>query len=143
MRRPSIAFTVACAVAWLVMGCGGSSPTSTSGLLKTNGNNCGAAYGLRAKTMHVTTVCGGVVGYPPVRVKLRVGERFEVTSADVERLGPLTVEGYAVERTSAYGASVDYKVRRAGTAMLIFHGPYCEKSVHRECTAFVIVARQR
>jgi hypothetical protein len=136
-----MALTVGCVIAWLVAGCGGNSSTSTSVMLTTNGNNCGSAYGLTSATRQAATICGGVVGYPPVRVTLHRGERFVVRAAKITHVTAfpgLTAHGAAIKLTSRQGSSTHYVAKRGGIATLGANTRYCQKRTHGGCVAFVI-----
>ena len=138
MRRSRVALA-GIALALALSACGGIGTASTTLRISTD-NNCGGAYVLKSATAQVGTVCGGIVGYPPVRVALRPGERFEVIAARIigtTRYPALQAHGSAISRASSHGASVTDIATRHGRATLT-STRYCEKPVNRECVAFAI-----
>jgi len=133
---------VIAAVLALVSASCGASATKPPGLRVSTENYCGSAYLLTSRTTHVGTECGGVIGYPPVHVTLRLGEHFEVSAA--AKLGAihfpiLQVHGGAVKRTSSSGSSVTYVAVDPGSAALVAKSRYCVKSSSDECVAFQLV----
>lgn len=140
IMRSIAAFAGVFSLALLLAGCGGRASKST-GLRISANNNCGSAYMVTSPTAQAATICGGVVGYPPVRVTLRRGERFKVSSA-TETTGKnfpaLLAHGGVIKRTSNRGASADYVATRAGQAVLISKSRYCQRPVNGECVAFVV-----
>jgi hypothetical protein len=140
MRRLT-AFASVLVMAQLCAGCGGSAPRFTGPSIS-DGNNCGAAYELSSSTVQVATICGGVVGYPPVRVKLRRGEDFRVSSqtnaSGKVDFPALLADGDVIHRTSNRGATAGYVATRVGKAVLVSKTRYCERPVNGECVAFVL-----
>jgi hypothetical protein len=85
------------------------------------------------------------VGYPPFRIQMRPGERLVLRAAS-ESTGridfPVLVpRGNAVRLVSTHGATSDYIALRQGSSELIAHSRYCERPVHGECVAFVVIVR--
>lgn len=120
----------------------GTSATKSPRLRVSRDNNCGSAYFLTSRTTQVGTQCGGVIGYPPLRVTLKLGEHFEVSAA--ANLGSvhfpaLDVHGSAIRRASSDGSSVTYVAVEAGRAALVAKGVYCQKSSKDGCVAFELV----
>jgi hypothetical protein len=139
MRRSIVIFSGVTTLAVLLSACGGA-PRST-GLRISTDNNCGAAYVLKSANTQAGTTCGGMVGYPPLHVTLRRGERFEVSAAaniGTTHYPALQARGNAIKDTSKHDASVEYIAVRVGRATLVAKSRYCQKPIDGDCVAFVL-----
>lgn len=105
---------------------------------------------------NIPTTCGGFIPYPPEHVSLRLEERLVVRST-TESTGkidfpvlvphrntvPPDAPATTVKLISSHGPIAVYVAARPGTAQLIARSRYCQRPVHGDCVAFVVIVQSR
>jgi hypothetical protein len=124
----------------LVAGCGSAKRETTAG-----GSTCAYAYILHIGSTEVeSSSCAGLIPPHPLKVSVRLGEKFSVEvlheengSLDLPVLSPV---GRAVTQVQRQGASIVYVGRSLGTSRLVARhtGACLAKATDSSCVAFTV-----